>query len=85
PMMGITPFDIDHLIATRSGVVSRGVIPIIGPRSVDQLTSNLAAAEVDIPARQLEWLDEVSAPHLGYPHGLWSEPERVEKNRFAQP
>jgi aryl-alcohol dehydrogenase-like predicted oxidoreductase len=63
----------------------KGVIPIIGPRNVAQLTSNLAAGELDIPARQLEWLDEVSAPELGYPHGLWAPFERAEKNRFAQP
>ncbi|MGM1059053.1 aldo/keto reductase [Saccharothrix sp. Mg75] len=65
--------------------MSKGVIPVIGPRSVDQLTSNLAAAELDVPKRQLERLDEVSAPRLGYPHGLWPEHERVEKSRFTQP
>ena len=63
----------------------KGVIPIIGPRNIDQLTSNLAASELDVSPRQLEWLDEVSAPQLGYPHELWSEHERVETNRFVQP
>ncbi|MFI5937509.1 aldo/keto reductase [Actinoplanes sp. NPDC051494] len=65
--------------------MSKGVIPIIGPRSVEQLTSNLAAVELEIPAGQLAWLNEVSAPELGYPHGLWTEPEQVAKNRFTQP
>ncbi|MER6695279.1 aldo/keto reductase [Streptomyces minutiscleroticus] len=65
--------------------MSKGVIPIIGPRSVDQLTSNLAAGELDVPTRQLEWLDEVSALQLGYPHRMWPEHERTEKKRFAQP
>jgi aryl-alcohol dehydrogenase-like predicted oxidoreductase len=65
--------------------MSKGVIPIIGPRSVDQLTSNLAAGDLDIPTRQLDWLDEVSAPQLGYPHGMWPEHERVARNRFSQP
>lgn len=65
--------------------MSKGVIPIIGPRSVDQLTSNLAAGELDIPARQLARLDEVSAPRLGYPHGMWPRPEQVEQRRFARP
>lgn len=65
--------------------MSKGVLPIIGPRSVDQLTSNIAAGELDIPPHQLEWLDKVSAPQLGYPHELWSEHERVQKNRFTQP
>lgn len=65
--------------------MSKGVIPVVGPRSVDQLTSHLAAGELDISSRQIDLLDEVSAPQLGYPHGLWSEHERLEKNRFAQP
>ena len=65
--------------------MSKGVIPIVGPRSVDQLTSNLAAGELDIPARQLDWLDELSAPQLGYPYGLWPEDEQVEKRRYSQP
>ncbi|HUQ58376.1 aldo/keto reductase [Lentzea sp.] len=64
--------------------MSKGIIPIIGPRSVDQLTSNLAAAELDLSPRQLDQLDEVSAPQLGYPHRMWSEPDRVAKSRFAQ-
>ncbi|WP_306208600.1 aldo/keto reductase [Actinoplanes sp. RD1] len=65
--------------------MTKGVIPIIGPRNVAQLESNLAAAELDIPARQLAWLDEVSAPQLGYPHGLWTAFERAERNRVTQP
>ncbi|GAA2363324.1 aldo/keto reductase [Saccharopolyspora halophila] len=65
--------------------MSKGVIPVVGPRSVDQLTSNLAANELEISTRQLEWLDEVSTPQLGYPHNMWIEHERVERNRFAQP
>jgi aryl-alcohol dehydrogenase-like predicted oxidoreductase len=65
--------------------MAKGVIPIIGPRSVDQLTSNLAAGDLDIPTHQLDRLDEVSAPQLGYPHGMWPEHERVDRNRFSQP
>ncbi|MGW8063446.1 aldo/keto reductase [Streptomyces ziwulingensis] len=65
--------------------MSKGVIPIIGPRSINQLTSNLAAGDLDIPKRQLDWLDEVSAPRLGYPHGMWPEHEKVKKNRLFQP
>ncbi|MFI6025937.1 hypothetical protein [Amycolatopsis magusensis] len=65
--------------------MAKGVIPIVGPRSVDQPKTNLAAVELDISAYQLERLGKVSAPRLGCPHELWSEPEGVEKNRFAQP
>ncbi|GAB2683643.1 aldo/keto reductase [Saccharopolyspora gloriosae] len=65
--------------------MSKGVIPVLGPRSADQLTSNLAAGDLELATPRLEWLDEVSALQLGYPHELWPENERVEKNRFAQP
>ncbi|ACU37265.1 aldo/keto reductase [Actinosynnema mirum] len=64
--------------------MARGVIPIIGPRDLAQFTSNLAAAELEIPAHHLDRLTEVSAPRLGYPHGLWVEHDRVERKRLAQ-
>ncbi|WP_305786947.1 aldo/keto reductase [Symbioplanes lichenis] len=59
--------------------MAKGVIPIIGPRSVDQLMSTLAAGALNIPADQLERLDEASALRLGYPHGLWAPFERAER------
>jgi aryl-alcohol dehydrogenase-like predicted oxidoreductase len=65
--------------------MSKGVIPVVGPRSVEQFTSNLAAGELDVSAHQLDLLDKVSAPRLGYPHEMWPEHERVTKNRFVQP
>lgn len=65
--------------------MSKGIIPILGPRSVDQLTSTLTAGDLDLSPRQLDWLNEVSAPQLGYPHGLWPENDQVEKKQFAQP
>jgi len=48
----------------RPGVVA----PIIGPKSVQQLTDNLAALDVTLPTDAIERIDAVSEPHLGYPH-----------------
>ena len=45
-----------------------GVVPIIGPRTVEQLDSYLAALEVDLGADVFERLDEVSRIPLGQPH-----------------
>jgi len=43
---------------------------IIGARTVEQLTDNLAAADLDLTADQLAHLSEVSAPRVGvYPYG----------------
>jgi aryl-alcohol dehydrogenase-like predicted oxidoreductase len=43
---------------------------IVGARTAEQLTGNLAALEVDLTAAQLARLDEASAIELGYPHDL---------------
>jgi aryl-alcohol dehydrogenase-like predicted oxidoreductase len=40
---------------------THGAIPLIGPRSLEQLTSNLAAIGVDLSPEQLDRLDAVSA------------------------
>jgi aryl-alcohol dehydrogenase-like predicted oxidoreductase len=43
---------------------------ILGARTVDQLTDNLAAADLDLTAAQLDRLSEVSAPQADdYPYG----------------
>jgi aryl-alcohol dehydrogenase (NADP+) len=43
------------------------VVPIVGARRLEHLTSNLAGLEVTLTPGQLRTLDEVSAPVLGYP------------------
>lgn len=48
----------------RPGVVA----PIIGPKSVAQLTGNLAALEVVLPEETVTRIDEASEPYLPYPH-----------------
>jgi aryl-alcohol dehydrogenase-like predicted oxidoreductase len=44
------------------------VLPIIGPRSPEQLEDYLAALSVSLTPDQYERLDAVSAPALGVPH-----------------
>ena len=41
---------------------------IFGARTVEQLDANLAAAELELTARQVEVLDQASAFDLGYPY-----------------
>lgn len=49
---------------------SKGVIPVLGPRTLEQLESNLKAADVQLTAAQVKRLDDASAAPLGYPHDL---------------
>jgi aryl-alcohol dehydrogenase-like predicted oxidoreductase len=44
------------------------VHPIIGARRIDQLTDNLKAADLTLPADAVRRLDEASAIELGFPH-----------------
>ncbi len=43
-------------------------IPIIGARKIEQIKDNIASLELNIPAAQMERLDQVSAIDLGFPH-----------------
>ncbi|KAF1006710.1 MAG: Protein tas [Luteibacter sp.] len=63
------------------------VLPIIGPRTVEQLDNNLRALDVTLPADILARLDDVSQPALGAPYDvnasmvpklLGGQPERVD-------
>lgn len=44
------------------------IVPIIGARTLAQLTENLGALEVELTAAELSQLDEVSRITLGFPH-----------------
>jgi aryl-alcohol dehydrogenase (NADP+) len=46
------------------------VVPIVGARRLEHLTSNLAGLEISLSAEQLGRLDAVSAPTLNYPAEL---------------
>jgi aryl-alcohol dehydrogenase-like predicted oxidoreductase len=52
-------------------VSAKGIIPIIGPRTREQLDDNLAAATVQLSDDHIRRLDEVSAIPLGYPHDFF--------------
>ncbi|MEU6851146.1 aldo/keto reductase [Actinacidiphila alni] len=53
------------------------IVPIIGARRVDHLTTNLAALDLDLTPDQLRGLDEVSAPTLDYPAALHGSLRRM--------
>jgi len=49
-------------------LLGKGVIPILGARTADQLADNLGCLDVELSPAQLARLDEVSAKPLGFPH-----------------
>lgn len=51
-------------------VLAKGVLPIIGPRTADQLADNLGALAVALTDEQVARLDAASAVPLGFPHDL---------------
>lgn len=62
-------------------VAARGVIPILGPRTVDQLHDNLGAAGIDLTPEEVTRLTDASRIVLGFPHDLLAAPE--QRQRFA--
>ena len=68
-------------------VRAKGVIPVIGPRTRDQLDDNLASAALKMSDDHVRRLDEVSAVSLGYPHELLAAAEQratMTGNRWDQ-
>jgi aryl-alcohol dehydrogenase-like predicted oxidoreductase len=61
-------------------LLARGVLPLIGPRTPEQLADNLGAASLALPASLLERIDAASAIPLGYPHELTSSAENRAVN-----
>jgi aryl-alcohol dehydrogenase-like predicted oxidoreductase len=56
-------------IRDRPGVVA----PLLGARTANQLIGALASDELVLPEEIINALDEVSAPHLGYPEAGWAQ------------
>ena len=55
---------------------------ILGARSMDQLTGNMAAAELDLTPEETQLLDEASEPPTpDYPYG---EPGQSQRSRRIQ-
>ena len=57
--------------------MAKGVIPIIGPRTTEQLATNLAAAQLELSTEHIDRLDTASAIELGYPHYMKTDPGAV--------
>lgn len=51
-------------------VIAKGTLPIIGPRTEEQLADNLASVDVQLTAEQIARLDAASAISLGFPHDV---------------
>jgi aryl-alcohol dehydrogenase-like predicted oxidoreductase len=60
-------------------IATRGVLPIIGPRTLAQLDDNLGASGVRIDAEQLLRLNSASAPSLGFPHDLLADGDNRQR------
>ena len=67
---GATPIEI-----AIAWVAAKGSLPIIGPRTLAQLESNLAAAKVKLSPEQITRLDEVSAVPSVFPYTVLDDPE----------
>lgn len=59
--------------------LAKGIVPIVGPRTVEQAKDNLGAVDVALTAAQLERLDAASATPPGYPHELNADPRNRQR------
>lgn len=57
---------------------AKGVVPILGARTLEQLQGNLKAADVVLTEEQVAQLDKASTVSLGYPHDFNNAPENRE-------
>ncbi|MBE2214575.1 MAG: aldo/keto reductase [Opitutaceae bacterium] len=66
-------------------VLARGTLPILGPRTPEQLADNLAASDVRLSDEHLRRLDEASAVSLGFPHDfVAASMQRVAGGKLAK-
>lgn len=73
---GVTPGEV-----AIAWVLAKGVLPIIGPRTPEQLAGNLAGSDVVLSPQQIARLDAASAAPLGFPHALIADP--ANRNALA--
>jgi aryl-alcohol dehydrogenase-like predicted oxidoreductase len=52
----------------RASIATTGLVPVIGPRTVSQLDTYLAALDVELSDEQYQQLDKASRIPLGQPH-----------------
>ncbi|HEY0341162.1 MAG TPA: aldo/keto reductase [Steroidobacteraceae bacterium] len=62
-------------------MATRGVIPILGPRTPEQLAENLGAIRVTLSLQQIARLDAASAVPLGFPHEMLAQD--AQRTRLA--
>lgn len=55
-------------------VRQRGTIPILGVRTMEQLTDNMASLNLTLNADQLAKLDDISAIEFGHPYDFFDKP-----------
>ena len=68
-------------------VRAKGVLPIVGTRTPEQLEDHLGALKVTLTDEQVRRLDAVTAIALGYPHDLNNAPQQravITGDRFDQ-
>ena len=60
----------DRSTVAMAWVAAHGLIPVLGPRNVEQLQASLAASSVQLNKEHLAKLDDASARPLGHPYEL---------------
>lgn len=58
-------------------VLQRGLLPLVGARTVEQLEDNLAAVDLTLDRDQLRRLDEATAIRPGHPHDFLATKQAV--------
>lgn len=66
-------------------LAARGIVPVIGPRTVAQLVDNLGARQVSLTTDQIARLGAASATVLGYPHDFLAEPAQFDAMAGGDP
>ncbi len=78
--LGVTPGEV-----ALAWMPSRGILPIIGPRTTEQLIENLSSVSIHLSDEQVARLTEVSVISLGFPHEMLSAPSQQNRLSGNQP
>jgi aryl-alcohol dehydrogenase-like predicted oxidoreductase len=77
---GATPIQV-----ALSWIMSKGIVPILGPRNAEQLAGNLSVLNFNLTPEHAARLDEASAVVLGFPHDTLAEPGTVSRLAGGNP
>jgi aryl-alcohol dehydrogenase-like predicted oxidoreductase len=77
---GATPIQV-----ALSWIMSKGIVPILGPRNAEQLAGNLSVLNFNLSPEHAARLDEASAVVLGFPHDTLAEPGTVSRLAGGNP